>query len=46
MIHCVKRCGEISEDEQDHRVITQGMDDVVLYPKHGGLSAMRPEGFL
>ena len=51
MIHRVKRCGEIYEDEQDHLVVTQGTDDVVLYPKHGGLSAMihvvyRLEGFL
>ena len=40
MIHRVERCGEIYEDEQDHLVITQGTDDVVLYPKHGGVSAM------
>ena len=51
MIHRVERLGDIYEDEQDHLVITQGTDDVVLYPKHGGLSAMihavyRLEGFL
>ena len=40
MIHRVKRCGEIYEDEQDHPGVTQGTDDVVLYPTHGGLSAM------
>ena len=51
MIHRGKRCGVIYEDEQDHLVVIQGTDDVVLYPKHGGLSAMihavcRLEGFL
>ena len=40
MIHRVKRCGEIYEDEQDHLRVTQCTDDVVLYPKHGGLSAI------
>ena len=51
MIHRVKRCGEIYEDEQDHLVVTQSTGYVVLYPKDGGLSAMihavcRLEGFL
>ena len=51
MIHRVERCGEIYEDEQDHLVISQGTDDVVLHPELGGLSAMihavcRLEGFL
>ena len=40
VIHRVKRYGETYEDELDHLVVTQGTDDVVLYPKHGGLSAM------
>ena len=51
MIHRVKRRGEIYEDEQDHLAVTQGTDDVIMYPKHGGLSAMihavcRLEGLL
>ena len=40
MIQRVKRFGEIYEDKQVHLVVTQGTDDVILYPKHGDLSAM------